>query len=271
MTKEEKIRKILISDANFRVQNKSYCFLSGDRMPHQTAGKGLLGKTQDWLKTYGKLYYSLLKLFGPVFSSFTFRRSIHECLDKYSENHVIINLGSGPQYFHGRTDIINVDLFAFDEVDIVADACNLPIEEQRVDFIVNIAMLEHVDNPHTLVHEMYRILKPSGEMLAYVPFIVPYHAAPDDFYRWTISGIKTLFSNFNEVEVFVGAGPTSGLLWVFQEWFAILCSFGNKTLHDIIFLFLMVVTAPMKLLDIFLERLPNSENIASGFCIIAKK
>ena len=99
----------------------------------------------------------------------------------------------------------------------------------------------------------------------------PFHAAPDDFYRWTISGARELFSQFSEVDVFVGAGPASGFLWVLQEWLSILLSFGSKTLHDILFLTLMGLTWPVKFLDLFMVKLPYAENIASGFCVVAKK
>ncbi|MCK5255392.1 MAG: hypothetical protein KAQ81_05165, partial [Deltaproteobacteria bacterium] len=61
MTKKEKIQKILISDINFTTQNNAYCFLPGNRMPHRTAGEGLLGKIQDMIKKHGELYYFLLR------------------------------------------------------------------------------------------------------------------------------------------------------------------------------------------------------------------
>jgi SAM-dependent methyltransferase len=271
MAKKDKIQKILIKDAHFTVENNSYCFLPGDRTPQQTAGTGLLGKVQEWLKRYGKVYYSLLKLFGPVFTSLAFRRAIRQCLDKYTENHVIVNLGSGPQHFYGRTDIINVDLFAFNQVDIVAEASDLPIEEQSVDFIINIAMLEHVDDPHAVVQEMHRILKPGGEALAYVPFVVPYHAAPNDFYRWTSQGARRLFSCFDTIKISIGCGPTSGMLYVLQDWLASLLSFSSKTLHDAWFVVFMLLLFPVKYLDLFMEAFTSATNAASGFAVVATK
>jgi SAM-dependent methyltransferase len=271
MSKEDKIQKILSKDAYFTIQNNSYCFLPGDRAPQHTAGKDLLGKIQDRLKSYGKVYYLLLKLVGPVFSSLTFRKSIRKCLDKYNENHVILNLGSGPQHFYGRTDIINIDLFAFDEVDIVADAFTLPLEDRSADLIVNMAMLEHVDNPEVVVKEMYRTLKPGGDVLAYVPFIVPYHAAPHDFYRWTRQGAGNLFSCFDNINISVGCGPTSGMLYVLQEWLSTILSFGSKTLHDVWFILLILLLFPIKYLDIFISNFKFASNVASGFVILASK
>ena len=271
MTKKDKIQKILIKDAHFTVVNNSYCFLPGDRTPLRTAGIGLLGKVQEWLKRYGKVYYSLLMFFGPVFTSLSFRRVIRQCLDKYTENQVIVNLGSGPQHFKGRTDIINVDLFAFDEVDIVADASCLPLENLSVDLIVNMAMLEHVHNPEVVVQEMYRILKPGGYVLSYVPFMVPYHAAPCVFYRWTRQGARRIFSCFDSINISVGCGPTSGLLYVLEEWLATLLSFGSKKLHDMWFILFMLILFPIKYLDIFINSFRFVSNVASGSGILASK
>lgn len=269
--KEEKIKKILRRGEEYKIQNGTFCFLPGDRMPRKSAGSRLIGKTQDLLKQYGKLYYTLLYVLSPVISSSAYRKNLKGLLAAYGEEHVVVNLGSGPTYLHGRKDIINVDIFAFDEVDIVSEAADLPIEDESVDLILNIAMAEHVIDPKKVAEEMHRVLRKRGQIFCYLPFMVPYHAAPDDFHRWTISGTGKFFSDFDEVEIFVGAGPTSGLLWVFQEWLSILLSFGSRTLHDILFLALMVATSPIKLLDLFMVKLPYAENIASGFGVIGKK
>ncbi len=271
MTKAEKIRQILDWNQAYTIQNNSYCFIPGDHSQRQTSGDGLLGKVQDMLKVNGKLYYTLLNLFGPVLLSAAYRKTAKACLDKYNENHVIINIGSGPSYFFGRKDIINIDVFALDEVDIVADAGKLPVADESVDFIISIAMLEHVVNPQQVVQEMQRILKKNGEVLAYVPFVQPYHAAPYDFSRWNHQGLKKMFSDFDVSRVFIGSGPTSGMLYVLEEWLSILLSFGSKILHDILFLVLMILLFPIKYIDVFLNGSDLAANSASGFGIVAKK
>ena len=99
----------------------------------------------------------------------------------------------------------------------------------------------------------------------------PFHAAPTDYTRWTHSGATKLVSAFSEAEIIIGAGPTSGLLWVFQHWVAIVFSFGIKPLHDFLFIIMMIFTSPLKFLDILTDQIPNAEIISSGFYIIAKK
>ena len=268
--KSEKIKAIIKPGAEYTNQNQSVCFLSGNRFPRGSAGNSFLGKIQNILKRYGNIYYTLLYWFAPVLSSYANRNRLKRVLANYGKKDIIVNLGSGPTHLYGRKDIINIDIFAFDEVDIVADAADLQIKDESVDCIINTAMMEHVPHPERLVKEMHRILR-RGQIFCCLPFMQPFHAAPDDFYRWTISGARELFSEFNEVEVFIGAGPASGFLWVFQEWLSILLSFGSKTLHDILFLTIMLLTWPIKFMDLFMVKLPCAENIASGFCVIAKK
>jgi SAM-dependent methyltransferase len=261
----------LRKDEKGYVRDETFFFLPADRLPEPTAGSGLQERVQNVLKEHGKLYYTLINIFSPVLINPLSKRKIRKIMNAYDENSIILNLGSGPTYFFDRRDIINVDLFPFKEVDIVADVAALPIEDESVDLIVNVATLEHVPDPLSVVQEMHRILKKRGRTICYLPFMVPFHAAPNDFQRWTVAGIKNLFSLFHHSEVSVGCGPTSGMLWVFQEWLSVLLSFGSKKAHDILFLGLMVLTAPMKLLDVFMVKLPHADRVASGFYIFGEK
>jgi len=271
MMKAEKIQKILKKGLKVTLQNKALCFLPGDRRPKKTVENTLLEKIQDVLKKYGRFYYFLIYGFSPVLPSPVWIKKRSELINAYGEDKVILNLGSGPMHIVGRTDIINVDVFAYHEVDIVADVTDLPIEDNSVDLIINTGLLEHVDEPKKVIQEMIRVLRDGGKVVCYLPFMVPFHAAPYDYYRWTILGAQKLFSEFYHIEIGIGSGPTSGMLYVLQEWLSILLSFGSKTLHDILFLALMVITAPIKMLDVLMVKLPYAEKIASGFYVIGEK
>jgi SAM-dependent methyltransferase len=165
--------------------------------PEPVAESGLQGRVQNILKTYGKLYYFLIKTFSPVFMSPFSQRKIRKIIGAYDENSIILNLGSGPTYFLNRKDIINVDLFPFRELDIVTDVKPLPIEDGSVELNINVGMLEHVADPKSVTGQMYRILKGGGRIICYLPFMVPFYAAPNDFQRWTIAGIRNLFLSFH--------------------------------------------------------------------------
>lgn len=268
--KKEKINKIRIPDQPFTLQNNAMCFLPGSRTPANTAGNGFMAIVQEFLKRFGHLYYLLITIFSPVLLN-TYYHHLRPLLARHDQQKIIINLGSGPAILKNRPDIINIDIFAFNQVDMVADAFHLPIKDQSVDVIINTAMLEHISAPQNIINKIHRILKKEGEFFCYLPFIVPFHAVPDVFHRWTLKGEKHCFQHFKKSSVSIGAGPTSGMLWVIQEWLAIVFSFGSRTLHDMFFMLLMVLTAPIKLLVIVLIHFPHAEKIASGFVVTGKK
>jgi SAM-dependent methyltransferase len=271
MTKEEKLKKIIKNNRQPSVQNEKRCFIDPNTIPVKTAGEGFKGNIQNWFKYHGRLYNLLRLIFKPGLANPQCTQRCKQLLGKFDYDSIILNIGSGPDVYMCRSDIINIDIFGFEEVDLIANAADLPIDSNSADLIINRAMLEHVARPKIIVNEMNRLLKTNGWIICYLPFMVPFHAAPDDYHRWTISGIKTLFKDFDDLEILIGCGPTSSFLWIFQEWLSLLCSFGNKTLHDVVLLSLMATTFPLKLLDLFMVHLPYAENISSIFCVIGKK
>ena len=191
-------------------------------------------------------------------------------LAKYGEDKVILNLGSGPSYFQGRRDIVNVDIFAFEEVDICAQAADLPIKSDTVDLVWNIGLLEHVESPGKVVEEMKRVLKPGGEAFIYMPFMYPIHGAPHDYQRLTGSGLEVLLSSFGGVDVQLASGTTSSMLAMMQEWLATLFSFKSKTLHDCILIMLMATTFPIKYLDKIITNHQISLSPGGFFAVVKK-
>lgn len=136
--------------------------------------------------------------------------------DKDPKKTVIVDLGS----YNRRVcaGAVNVDIVK-EDTDIVADITDfVPMEDNSVDFIICTAVLEHVKDPQKVVAEMHRILRTGGEAWVDIPFMQPYHKAPDDFQRFTISGIKHLFRNFEVM----GCGNMSpngfSTFWIFNEW-----------------------------------------------------
>jgi SAM-dependent methyltransferase len=167
--------------------------------------------------------------------------------------------------------MINIDLYDYPNVDLVCDISQLPFKNNSIDLIISIAVLEHVPDPKIIVEEIARVLKPGGKIYIYIPFIQGFHASPYDYQRYTISGIKHLFNDFDVMEARCGSGPSSGFLWIFQEWLAILLSFGIKPLYRLLHILVMLLTFPVKFLDILFIHHPFAMNIASAFTIIAKK
>ncbi len=224
-------------------------------------------KLKSKVKRYPKIYNVLIDLLSPVYPKPTFerRRFLREASRK---GLTVLNLGSGSSDF--GPDVWNFDILPYETVDVVCSIDNIPLADCSVDAIVNIAVLEHVPNPDAVVKEFWRVLKPGGSMYCFIPFIQGFHASPWDFQRYTKKGFELRFKGF-DIEWVHAVGPTSGMLWVFQEWMALLLSFGSKRLHTAIWVLMVLLTWPLKYIDVALGLHPKSENIASGFSVLAQK
>ena len=224
----------------------------------------------NWLKSFFKqfprFYYALWHFSCPVLMLVNGPRRIRRYL---SPGTPIVDIGSGPEQL-GK-EFINVDILPFPEVDVVADAAALPFPNNSIPAVVNESVLEHVADPQVVAEEMMRILKPGGYLYTSAPFIHPYHASPDDFNRWTISGLKHLFKELEIVESGVRSGPLSALLMFLAYWLGVLLSFGFKKVKPFITHALMLVMGPFKFFDFLFYWIPGTDAVATHLYIIAKK
>jgi SAM-dependent methyltransferase len=141
--------------------------------------------------------------------------ALNGCLSKVPADGYILDVGSSKRVIHPRA--ISIDLQ--DGADIVYDMMQgLPFPSGTFDLCVCTAVLEHVPDPHFLVQEMRRVLKPGGRIHAAIPFLQPYHAAPNDYQRYTEVGIRYLFRDFNEEDVTWSSGFGETLAWLLREW-----------------------------------------------------
>lgn len=61
------------------------------------------------------------------------------------------------------------------------------------------SVLEHVPHPQQAVAELYRVLRPGALVWVQLPFLFPYHAAPNDFWRVTPAGLRIWMEQFEEI------------------------------------------------------------------------
>src|SRR3989344_5228665 len=114
--------------------------------------------------------------------------------------------------------------------DIVGDIHDLPLEDNSQDALICIAVLEHVEEPHRAVREMYRVLKPGGFCFIYVPFLYYYHAHEGyykDYFRYTKDGLEYLTRDFSNSEMAGVRAPVETLIRLSpQGRWKFICSFG---------------------------------------------
>ncbi len=221
---------------------------------------------KSFLKQFPKLYYSVWHVFCPVMMLMNGPRMI---LKYVPERAVTVDVGSGPERL-GK-EFINLDVFPFPEVDIVSDATKLPFKDNSIDGAVSESVFEHVPDAHLVAKEMVRVVKKGGYIYVSAPFIHPYHASPDDFNRWTISGLKHLFPELEIVKSGVRSGPWSAFLMFLAYWLGVIFSFGSKRTAPFLAHIFMLVLGPIKYLDYFFTMMPGSEAVAAHLYILGKK
>ena len=155
----------------------------------------------------------------------------------------------------------------------MADAGELPFENDSVDGVISIAVLEHVTDPERLLAETARVLVPGGRLFLVVPFLQPFHAAPHDFRRWTSVGLRQAVggAGLEVTDHGTYCGPASALTWTLAEMFALVLSFGSASLRRALSPVFQVLCSPIKWFDLVLARIPGSDDVASATYLEAVK
>jgi SAM-dependent methyltransferase len=130
-----------------------------------------------------------------------------------------LSIGGGPGRPHPSLTNLNVDLFA--NVDVVGDAYALPYADSSVDAIHCEAVLEHLERPEKALQEMYRVARPGAPVYLATPFLQAYHAYPDHYQNYTLSGHDRLIerTGFSIVESGACVGPTFAMIDLVSNYF----------------------------------------------------
>jgi SAM-dependent methyltransferase len=186
----------------------------------------------------------------------------------------ILNVGSGGDVqklllqFKG-VNLLNIDIDYLRGPDIVCDITdsNLTnIINFEPDLVCIFEVLEHVKEPHKAIRNIYKILKKGGKCICSAPFIFPIHDEPNDYFRFTIYGLKLLFKDFSTINIL----KKNGWLESFFVNLTRLIKERNFILKiiSIIFMFLYFLIYP---LIIILQKITSSDKLTSGYFLTAIK
>ena len=196
-------------------------------------------------KVFGNLYYKIgVGIVAPTFP-FNYLREIKKHV--HPEDKVVVDIGCGA--YRMDSDLICIDIFDYESVDIVCDIMELPFKDGTVDAFVSRSVLEHVRDPKSIINEVKRCTRSGGISAHLIPFMMPFHASPYDFQRYTHKGALELFSGWECVEQFAPFGPFTLLLQSFIEVVSSILSFGNEQFKTYLYLGLCLILFPVKFLD----------------------
>lgn len=104
---------------------------------------------------------------------------------------------------YGLSEVVRLDIDPSYELDVVGDAQRLPFRNESIDQIQADSVLEHLPNPHQVIRECFRVLRPGGFLHITTPFVLNVHGYPDDYLRYTPSFYEHIFqeSGFRQFRV----------------------------------------------------------------------
>lgn len=95
------------------------------------------------------------------------------------------------------TDYVRVDLPSNDAADVVIDderGC-VPLPSESADIVISNQVLEHVDSPGQYLTEARRLCRHGGILILSTHGFWMYHPDPQDYWRWTGSGLRKLLQD----------------------------------------------------------------------------
>lgn len=143
--------------------------------------------------------------------------------------------------------VVTSDVHCLFKPDIVFDAHAIPYANNTFDLIIAGQVLEHTMKPWIVAAEMQRVIKQNGYIHIETPVNFPYHAHPYDFYRFTYTGLRSLFNKCSVHKNFITEGNASAAAVVNSELFINL--FSNKYARAICLFFTRFLFGWLKYLD----------------------
>lgn len=135
-----------------------------------------------------------------------FINSLAEVYDK--ENSLVLDIApethKGVKEFFVKSNIKTLDIDPTSGADYILDLCNNNshiVEDNKFDLIVCTEVLEHTNNPFKVVEELKRLLKVGGVVAVSTPFNFRMHGPLPDNWRFTIHGLRVLFSDFDILKI----------------------------------------------------------------------
>lgn len=199
------------------------------------------------------------------------RQALGKCLARLQDPGKGLQIGAAQTRLHSA--VFNLDLNYNSELDCCARAESLPFRSGCFELVVAQEVLEHVEGLRSAMSEMRRVLCERGTAYCQIPFVLGYHSAPTDFWRFSRQGIRQVFCEmgFDIEELGMSVGPAVGFYRIAVEFGAILASCISPMMYRPAKGTMALLLYPVKWLDPFLSRSPEADRIAGGYFVIARK
>jgi SAM-dependent methyltransferase len=129
----------------------------------------------------------------------------------------LVDVGCGAQPYRRllprETEYIGLDTehahadfgYAIPDIRLIGEDGNWPLDNAVADVVLATETLEHVVDPPAFLAQAHRCLRPGGRIVLTVPFAARWHYVPNDYWRFTPSGMRTVLERAGFTQVVVHA------------------------------------------------------------------
>jgi SAM-dependent methyltransferase len=170
---------------------------------------------------------------------------------------------------------IGLDVINRGKAVLIGDAHRLPIKSSSIPVVITTELLEHTQEPQSVVDEIHRVLKSQGKLLLTTRFCFPLHDAPGDFYRFTKYGLRHLLRDWSGVDIRPET-RTHETIGVLIQRLAFQCQFKGGKSVTLLFLlaarvFRFVDPVILKQYGDIERHFPEDVILTTGYYVVAQK
>ena len=116
-------------------------------------------------------------------------------------------------------ELRNFDIKTGDAVDFETE--KLPLADGMYDTVLFLNVMEHIFNYQHIANEVVRIVRPNGQLIGFVPFLMWYHPDHSDYFRYTDEAIEKIFKQTGATNLTVTSihwGPCIAACQMLLAW-----------------------------------------------------
>jgi SAM-dependent methyltransferase len=259
--------------ARYPILNSKLCFTKTadeDIKQYEAEAGRFVNRLKKLVKEWPAFFVFLTYAIGSVsFFGRKPKKTIETLFGERAKEKLIVNVGSGITKVHPH--VINLDIFPFKNVDVVADAASLPFKDNSLDMLISESTLEHTLHAEEAIREIRRVIKPGGFVYISIPFVMPFHASPNDYLRLTHEGLKQRFHDFTPKKIGALGGPASALVTFLMYFFALPFSLISEAAYNLATYFFMAILSPLRIFDLLFNLFPRHLEVSTLIYFIGEK
>ncbi|MBZ4036586.1 class I SAM-dependent methyltransferase [Flavobacterium sp. 17A] len=233
--------------------------------------------TQDrsHLDTSNVKNYIRRKLLPSLCTDFNLDKRYETFNKLISRGGKILILGAGEKIDYYKNifsgcEVITSDVHNQFSPDFIFDGHFIPFADETFDGVLAAQVIEHTINPWKFCTELQRVVKVGGFLQIEAPQSFPYHAQPYDFFRFTFTGMRSLFPECEVVKAELTEGNASNVAVTLSNYFVNLSS--QKIIRSAWLFVTRILFGWIKYLD-SRNGVPNKRNVSmpKGYAFTFKK